>query len=63
MSADLCCPFCLEADFDQPGLKHHLIRGYCEAFNETPSLDDAVAERQRNARVDIRECEQIKRQC
>lgn len=59
----LACPFCTDTDFDMPGLKHHLLRGYCEVFESTPSLDDAVAERLRNARLDVRECEHINRQC
>jgi len=34
----LSCPFCLEGDFDPIGLKAHLLRGYCEKFNETQNL-------------------------
>ncbi|MDP3794067.1 MAG: hypothetical protein Q8R07_04955 [Candidatus Uhrbacteria bacterium] len=26
------CPFCLEDDFDQVGLKIHLANGWCEAY-------------------------------
>jgi hypothetical protein len=29
----LSCPFCGEDDFDLIGLKMHLIRGWCEAFD------------------------------
>lgn len=32
--SDATCPFCGEADFDLIGLKGHLQRGWCEAFNE-----------------------------
>ena len=60
---ELTCSFCADTGFDVPGLKHHLLSGYCEVFESTPSLDDAVAERLRNARLDVRECEQGKRQC
>ncbi len=30
------CPFCGVTDFDLVGLKHHLERGHCDAWNETP---------------------------
>lgn len=29
------CPFCGEPDMDLVGLKMHLTRGWCEAFNAT----------------------------
>lgn len=60
---DLDCPFCRDTDFDLPGLKHHLLSGYCDAFHQTPTLDDAVAQRLRDARLDVRDCERVKRQC
>lgn len=37
--ADLTCPFCNETEFDAIGLKQHLQRGWCDAFNETPTTD------------------------
>ena len=30
------CPFCGEDDFDSIGLKTHLIRGDCDAFEALP---------------------------
>ena len=36
--SDVVCPFCGECDFDLVGLKMHLLRGWCDKFNET-SLD------------------------
>jgi hypothetical protein len=36
---DLVCPFCGEDDFDRIGLKQHLQRGWCDAYNETPATD------------------------
>lgn len=30
----ISCPFCGEADFDLIGLKIHLTRGHCEAYEE-----------------------------
>jgi len=35
----MTCPFCKEDDFDEIGLKHHLLRGWCEAFEQVPSTD------------------------
>lgn len=32
-SSDVVCPFCLEDDFDLPGLKAHLERGWCVVYN------------------------------
>lgn len=29
------CPFCGEKDFDLLGLKNHLIRGWCDVYNNT----------------------------
>lgn len=37
--ADLTCPFCNDTEFDSIGLKQHIQRGWCEAFNETPNTD------------------------
>lgn len=34
------CPFCHEADFDLTGLKNHFERGWCDAYNTTPSGDE-----------------------
>lgn len=34
-SGDGVCPFCAEGDFDLVGLKGHLLRGWCDKFNET----------------------------
>jgi hypothetical protein len=34
-SSDVICPFCQEGDFDLPGLKSHIIRGWCNEFNNT----------------------------
>lgn len=28
------CPFCKETDFDDIGLKNHLLRGWCDAFEK-----------------------------
>lgn len=33
---DVACPFCEEKGFDMIGLKMHLIRGWCEVFEQTP---------------------------
>ena len=30
----VACPFCFEGDFDQIGLKSHLLNGDCKPFNE-----------------------------
>jgi hypothetical protein len=30
------CPFCKDSDFDDIGLKLHLLRGHCEAFEAVP---------------------------
>lgn len=34
------CPFCNEADFDLIGLRLHLLRGWCEAFNALEGATD-----------------------
>lgn len=44
---ELVCPFCNEQDFDLIGLKIHLIKGYCDKFNELvidtrPTLRDLL---------------------
>ena len=33
------CPFCNDSDFDLIGLKHHILRGWCEVYNSTPNMD------------------------
>lgn len=38
-SAGLVCPFCGDDDFDQIGLKRHLILGYCEKFEIIDEVD------------------------
>jgi hypothetical protein len=38
LSEDLICPFCGETDFDEIGLKHHLIE-YCEKYNLVETLN------------------------
>lgn len=46
---NLVCPFCDDGDFDDVGLKYHLLLGHCDKFNaiqtETPhaGLIDACA--------------------
>jgi hypothetical protein len=35
--SNLTCPFCNEPDFDKIGLKRHLLRGWCEEFEDTPT--------------------------
>lgn len=32
------CPFCLQCDFDQIGLKSHLLNGDCAPFNELENI-------------------------
>ena len=32
------CPFCLEDDFDDIGLKNHLQYGHCDTYNAVESL-------------------------
>lgn len=39
---ELTCPFCKETEFDAPGLKMHLLRGYCDAFEKVDVLDGAI---------------------
>lgn len=29
----LACPWCKDTDFDEVGLKLHIINGHCESFN------------------------------
>lgn len=38
----ISCPFCGEKDFDLIGLKGHIWRGWCEAYEETPLSDHEV---------------------
>lgn len=33
---EVTCPFCGEGEFDLPGLKGHILNGWCEACNELP---------------------------
>lgn len=43
---ELTCPFCTEKEFDALGLKHHLLNGWCDVFEQTSpivaELTDAV---------------------
>lgn len=39
----ISCPFCNESDFDQPGLKNHLVQGDCEPFNVIPGIPRVFA--------------------
>ena len=50
--SDVVCPFCGEGNFDIVGLKTHLVRGWCDKFNET-SLD-VPHTREANPMVDTR---------
>ena len=34
----IICPFCEDYDFDLCGLKIHLVRGHCEAFEKQPGF-------------------------
>jgi hypothetical protein len=38
------CPFCEDSDFDLIGLKHHILRGYCEVYNSTPDISGKIRE-------------------
>jgi hypothetical protein len=38
----LTCPFCNDDDFDAIGLKIHLIRGWCDAFEKVPTIDPLI---------------------
>lgn len=33
------CPFCNEKDFDLIGLKHHLLSGHCDNFENTKPIE------------------------
>lgn len=35
---EVMCPFCWATGFDQIGLKHHFVMGWCEVYNETASM-------------------------
>ena len=48
---ELQCPFCKERDFDDIGLKAHLLRGWCDQFNDVDTLASSLPER-RAARED-----------
>ena len=39
------CPFCNDNDFDLIGLKHHLLSGYCNIFNDTKTIFQESLER------------------
>jgi hypothetical protein len=41
----MTCPFCGEKEFDDIGLKHHLLRGWCAQFNlvDAPDLVESSA--------------------
>jgi hypothetical protein len=41
----IVCPFCGEDDFDRIGLKMHFLRGWCDAFNDTPDTDPPKEDR------------------
>lgn len=32
---DMVCPFCGDGEYDRIGLKAHLQRGYCDAYETT----------------------------
>lgn len=34
------CPFCNDDDFDEVGLKNHLVSGHCEQYNCVMSLEE-----------------------
>lgn len=42
MSNYVECPFCDEPDFDLAGLKHHLLAGHCDVFDEIDRLDRPI---------------------
>ena len=46
-SAELVCPFCKDAGFDLAGLKSHLLKGDCEAFNDTENIERLMWESER----------------
>jgi len=50
MSDELQCPFCKERDFDEIGLKVHLLRGWCDQLD---TLASSLPERQAARRVDV----------
>jgi hypothetical protein len=39
MNELLQCPFCGGTDFDNAGLKSHLLNGGCDVFNETENIE------------------------
>ena len=41
----MICPFCQEDDFDQEGLKLHLLAGWCESFENIPQRKPYMIER------------------
>lgn len=38
--SNMTCPFCATPDFDDVGLKAHLTRGHCDAFEKVLTLDE-----------------------
>ena len=55
----LPCPFCGEADFDATGLKRHLLRGWCEVFENTDTATERTCTDERpcvNCFADQGEC-------
>ena len=44
----LTCPFCNETDFDTIGLKHHLVSGGCNIFEEVPAIEKTVRQQVKN---------------
>jgi hypothetical protein len=41
----ISCPFCKEADFDEIGLKMHLLKGQCDAFEAVENWVPKMKER------------------
>lgn len=39
--APITCQFCGEGDFDLPGIKLHLLSGWCDAFNAIEDVKPA----------------------
>lgn len=40
---NVTCPFCGESDFDLVGLKSHFMKGYCDQYNETITVEQERA--------------------
>ena len=49
----LACPWCKDTDFDEVGLKLHILNGHCDSYNELsislPRTRQANVERTREA--------------